>query len=72
MLNLIMLEAMPPNTEANIAPLWGLLSVRKVGNINPMSFVKILWQAIFHEFYKVTAIAGQITTSGVKVNCCKS
>ena len=33
-----MLEAMPSNTEANIAPLLGLLLVRKVGNINPISF----------------------------------
>ena len=34
---------MPLNTEANIAPLLGLLSVGKVGNITPISFAKILY-----------------------------
>ena len=38
----ITLEAMPLNTESKIAPLLGLLSVGKVGNIKPISFVKIL------------------------------
>ena len=35
----IMLDAMPPNTEANIAPLLGLLFIGRVGNIKPISFV---------------------------------
>ena len=38
-----MLGTMPPNTETNIAPLLGLFSVRKVDNISPKSYVKILW-----------------------------
>ena len=44
----IMLEAMPPNTEASIAPLLGLFSVGKVGSISPMSFVNILWAIMLH------------------------
>ena len=35
----IMLEAIPPNTEANIAPLLCPWSVRNLGSIFPMSLV---------------------------------
>ena len=37
----IMLEAIPPNTEANIAPLLYLRSVGNSGSIFTMSFVKV-------------------------------
>ena len=41
-----MLEAIPPNTEANIAPLLCLQSVGNLGSIFPMSFVNVL-QAVW-------------------------
>ena len=37
----IMLEAIPPNTEAIIAPLLCLWSVGNLGSIFPMSFVNV-------------------------------
>ena len=37
----IMLEAIPPNTEANIAPLLCLQLVGNLGSIFPMSFVNV-------------------------------
>ena len=79
---------MPPNTEANIAPLLGLFLVGKVCNISPMScqnsvgcdvvifylsFVKSnVWhnsQAMSQKFSNIVAIAIQITTVGIKINC---
>ena len=52
-----MLEAIPPNTEANITPLLGLLSVSKLGSIRPISFFKnvhmLCYCNMLFVFYKI-------------------